>query len=637
MQREAFGITGKMRKIRERENAAWSAKRKDSGGVRMTRGVIGRIVLGVWLGCVTAAAQLPPEVLVDKYLRQAERLVQENNHDGARTAMKEMLALQQEHGLEPAPEDHFRYAQVWSATGAPQLAIESLIRYLQLRGREAEHYGEALDLMNKAESEKERREAESDTPAKQADRAPSTGTPAKASGRANVRQPLESSVGARDSGVDYAKCAEFFNMSEGNIVRTGAYTPDRLRFIPFNLLKDGSIAVHEEKVISRETRKRQGGTVTIITYRSPSMRYLESLNFRSVSNYPNEDKHETVKVVIRRDEGGNLSEILEELPRNFAPGAHQNVYSSIWGNRTTFEIKNGQCVPMRVSQLLIRRDGEKAELGNHHTGLCRDLFEFHEKNPQVAYALKKEINQEVTAIFDLHRDNISKPKRFFSFERHGYNVISPKYLHSEKEFSRILENIWDSKDKKNDLETKMSLSHHAHKKLSPLEQKRRRVMPIYFSVSIAADCDRNRLGPFIRDDSLWTEDEDAKGTSGEKDQSPTAGQESTGNTGSGTTTASNGPSAHTSAIVGGGPCQVPGYPNPPGGVASLGFSWCPASVSMQVRAFALQAAGAQCAIATGSSSTPEQIEARRREIRAACSRLAALGQGNCQCPAGLGQ
>ena len=230
---------------------------------------------------------------------------------------------------------------------------------------------------------------------------------------------------------------------------------------------------------------------------------------------------------------------------------------------------------MRVSQLLIRRDGEKAELGNHHTGLCRDLFEFHEKNPQVAYALKKEINQEVTAIFDLHRDNISKPKRFFSFERHGYNVISPKYLHSEKEISRILENIWDSKDKKNDLETKMSLSHYAHKKLSPLRQIAVRVVPIYFSLSIAADCDRNRLGPFIRDDSLWTEDEDAKGTSGEKDQSPTAGQESTGNTGSGTTTASNGPSAHTSAIVGRGPCQVPGYPNPPGGVASLGFSWCP--------------------------------------------------------------
>ena len=92
-----------------------------------------------------------------------------------------------------------------------------------------------------------------------------------------------------------------------------------------------------------------------------------------------------------------------------------------------------------------------------------------------------------------------------------------------------------------------------------------------------------------------------------------------------------------SGRAGGGGCQVPGYPNPPGGVSNLGFSWCPASVGLQVRSFALQAAGAECAIATGSSSTPEQIEARRREIRAACDRLSALGQGNCQCPAGLGQ
>ncbi len=86
----------------------------------------------------------------------------------------------------------------------------------------------------------------------------------------------------------------------------------------------------------------------------------------------------------------------------------------------------------------------------------------------------------------------------------------------------------------------------------------------------------------------------------------------------------------------GGRCEVPGYPRPPGGVANLGLAWCPASVSMQVRAFALQAAGAQCAIATGSSSTPEQIQARGREISAACGRLAALGASNCQCPPGLG-
>ena len=74
-----------------------------------------------------------------------------------------------------------------------------------------------------------------------------------------------------------------------------------------------------------------------------------------------------------------------------------------------------------------------------------------------------------------------------------------------------------------------------------------------------------------------------------------------------------------------------GYPTPPNPI-SLGLSWCPATVGFQVRVFALQAAGAQCAIATGSSSTPEQINARRQEIKAVCDRLTALGVTNCQCP-----
>ena len=100
------------------------------------------------------------------------------------------------------------------------------------------------------------------------------------------------------------------------------------------------------------------------------------------------------------------------------------------------------------------------------------------------------------------------------------------------------------------------------------------------------------------------------------------------------------PAGNPAITAGAGQCQVPNYPSPPGGVANLGFSWCPASVGMQRRSFALQAAGAQCAIATGSSSTPEQINARRQEITAACDRLDAMqssGIPPCQCPAGLRQ
>ena len=81
-------------------------------------------------------------------------------------------------------------------------------------------------------------------------------------------------------------------------------------------------------------------------------------------------------------------------------------------------------------------------------------------------------------------------------------------------------------------------------------------------------------------------------------------------------------------------CEIPGYPNPEN-AAELGLPWCPSGVSLQVRAFALQVAGAKCAIVTGSSSTPMQIRARRQEIRTACEILAGLGVSNCQCPPGF--
>ena len=95
------------------------------------------------------------------------------------------------------------------------------------------------------------------------------------------------------------------------------------------------------------------------------------------------------------------------------------------------------------------------------------------------------------------------------------------------------------------------------------------------------------------------------------------------------------PAGTVGAGASGGQCIIPNYPSPPGGVSNLGFLWCPASVDIQVRAFALQAAGAQCAMSTGSSSTPEQINARHEEINAACEGLAALGVSNCQCPASV--
>ena len=160
---------------------------------------------------------------MDKYLRQAEQLVREKDYPGARAAMEKLVALQQEHALETDPEDHFRYAQVWSSLGVPERAIESLVRYLKLRGRQAKHYEQALDLMNQAETEKARVEAETELPATQAGQAPPAPKPAESSRSAGARRQEVSSTGpgGQGKGADYSKCTELFN----NPLHTGGDFP----------------------------------------------------------------------------------------------------------------------------------------------------------------------------------------------------------------------------------------------------------------------------------------------------------------------------------------------------------------------------------------------------------------------------
>ena len=105
-------------------------------------------------GASAPADPLPPDIVADRYLRKAEQAVRDGDIAIALLAMERLEALQREHGLESAPEDHYRHAQAWEAAGEPEHAMESAVRYLRLRGRDAEHYTEALDLMNRAESGK---------------------------------------------------------------------------------------------------------------------------------------------------------------------------------------------------------------------------------------------------------------------------------------------------------------------------------------------------------------------------------------------------------------------------------------------------------------------------------------------------
>ena len=116
------------------------------------RGVITRVGFGIWLGCFTAAAaQLPPDVMVDKYLLQARMLSEEKDHAGALEAMDQIVSLQKKHDLTLPEAFPFHYAQTALAGGAVQAAIDSANRYLTAAGREGKYYREALELLVKAE------------------------------------------------------------------------------------------------------------------------------------------------------------------------------------------------------------------------------------------------------------------------------------------------------------------------------------------------------------------------------------------------------------------------------------------------------------------------------------------------------
>ena len=95
--------------------------------------------------------QLSPEIMVDRHLVRAERLLADDDPEAALEAMNEVLALQDEHALVLEDDFYFQHAQVAFAAGQTDRAIASLNEYLVTAGRTAAFYREALQLLDSAE------------------------------------------------------------------------------------------------------------------------------------------------------------------------------------------------------------------------------------------------------------------------------------------------------------------------------------------------------------------------------------------------------------------------------------------------------------------------------------------------------
>ena len=107
------------------------------------RTMIQSVVVAVLLGGFTmVAAQLPPEIMVDRYQVRAERLMAEKDYKAALKAMNKIVALQKEHDLTLPDEFHFKYARVALSAGSIKAAIDSVTKYLTTAGRKGEFYRE---------------------------------------------------------------------------------------------------------------------------------------------------------------------------------------------------------------------------------------------------------------------------------------------------------------------------------------------------------------------------------------------------------------------------------------------------------------------------------------------------------------
>ena len=116
------------------------------------RGVIWSVLVAVLLGGFTvAAAQLPPEIMADRYLLRAERLMAEKDYKAALKAMNKIVALQKEHDLTLPEKFHYRYARVAFSAGSIKTAMDSVNKYLAATGRKGEFYREALELLDQVE------------------------------------------------------------------------------------------------------------------------------------------------------------------------------------------------------------------------------------------------------------------------------------------------------------------------------------------------------------------------------------------------------------------------------------------------------------------------------------------------------
>jgi len=225
---------------------------------------------------------------------------------------------------------------------------------------------------------------------------------------------LLASVSALSAEVDYSYCAEQFN-AQG----FGAF--------PFSIQKDGKIKTPDNVKLTTNKEKRQ-----------------EVLEY--VTDSPFEVK---MKVVITRDQKGQLSQIIQETdfkaiktksglgsnsPNNFQMGlGMMGGGFGMYGNQDTntknifdLKVQNGKCI--------IARNYGDITSGNHtHSALyqesqiCRDISQFLKKNPNISSCFSDSVGKKISGLFKNHKERNKDLYEVKQSPKEGWNGAGMGY------------------------------------------------------------------------------------------------------------------------------------------------------------------------------------------------------------------
>ena len=186
---------------------------------------------------------------------------------------------------------------------------------------------------------------------------------------------------------DYADCARWFNNFDSTptnrrgyrIQDYGSMSDDRLRYVPFRIEPDGAVSPFADTTTECSSDRRS----CTYTYLSPPLDDLHDIDDKPRINalvQAGGSDLEDVRVVVRRNAVGDIVEIFEGLPTNRRTQTPERPYTAIEGVRATFEISNGQCVPMREDEIYERDVEDNGEVATRQTALpvfitplCREI------------------------------------------------------------------------------------------------------------------------------------------------------------------------------------------------------------------------------------------------------------------------